>query len=154
MSGTLTARDLRVSHGAVTVLDGVDLVVAPGHRTGVVGPNGVGKSTLLRLLAGEQVPDEGTVTRAPASTTVVHLRQEPDTTHGESLYDHLARRTGVAAAQVALDAATEALADGDLGDAYADALETWLALGGADLEERAAVLTADLGLPDDLLQRG
>jgi ATPase subunit of ABC transporter with duplicated ATPase domains len=154
VSGTLTARGLRVSHGAVTVLDGVDLVVAPGHRTGVVGPNGVGKSTLLRLLAGEQVPDEGTVTRAPATTTVVPLRQEPDTVPGESLYEHLARRTGVADAQAALDAATEALGNGDPGDAYSDALETWLALGGADLAERAAVLTTALGLPDDLLARG
>jgi ATPase subunit of ABC transporter with duplicated ATPase domains len=154
VSGTLTARGLRVSHGAVTVLDGVDLVVAPGHRTGVVGPNGVGKSTLLRVLAGEQVPDEGTVTRAPTTTTVVHLRQEPDTTPGESLYEHLARRTGVADAQRALDEATEALGNGDPGDAYADALEVWLALGGADLAERAAALTATLGLPDDLLDRG
>jgi ATPase subunit of ABC transporter with duplicated ATPase domains len=154
VSGTLTARGLRVSHGAVTVLDGVDLIVAPGHRTGIVGPNGVGKSTLLRLLAGEQVPEDGTVTRSPATTTVVHLRQEPDTTQGESLYEHLARRTGVADAQAALDAATEALADGEPGDDYADALERWLALGGADLAERAAVLTAELGLPDDLLERG
>jgi ATPase subunit of ABC transporter with duplicated ATPase domains len=151
VSGTLTARGLRVSHGAVTVLDGVDLVVAPGHRTGVVGPNGVGKSTLLRLLAGDQVPDEGTVTRAPTTTTVVHLRQEPDTAPGESLYDHLARRTGVGDAQAALDAA---LADGGTGDAYVEALETWLALGGADLPERAAAVTAALGLPDDLLDRG
>jgi ATPase subunit of ABC transporter with duplicated ATPase domains len=156
VSGTLTARDLRVSHGAVTVLDGVDLVVAPGHRIGVVGPNGVGKSTLLRLLAGELVPDDGTVTRAPHATTVVHLRQEPDTGHGESLYDHLARRTGVADAQAALDAATEALTAGAPGadDAYAAALESWLALGGADLAERSAVLTVELGLPEDLLQRG
>ena len=154
MSGTLTARGLRVSHGAVTVLDGVDLVVAPGHRTGVVGPNGVGKSTLLRILAGEQVPDEGTVSRAPTTTTVVHLRQEPDITGGESLYEHLARRTGVAEAQRVLDEATEALADGGPGDVYSEALEVWLTLGGADLEERAAALTVTLGLPDDLLDRG
>ena len=39
-----------------TILDAVDLTVAPGHRIGIVGPNGVGKSTLLRVLAGQLPP--------------------------------------------------------------------------------------------------
>jgi ATPase subunit of ABC transporter with duplicated ATPase domains len=156
MSGTLTARGLRVSHGAHLVLDGVDLVVAPGHRIGVVGPNGVGKSTLLRLLAGDQTPDDGSVTRAPTATTVLHLRQEPDVSVAESLFDHLARRTGVAEAQRRLDAVTAQLTAGDAGadDAYGPALENWLALGGADLAERAAIVIAELGLPAELLDRG
>ena len=62
--------------------------------------------------------------------------------------EFLARRTGVAAAQHAMDAAAEALGAGRAGadDAYADALERWLALGGADLDERADGVAADLGL--------
>jgi ATPase subunit of ABC transporter with duplicated ATPase domains len=58
----------------------------------------------------------------------------------------LARRTGVAAAQAALDEATEALTEGRNGadDAYGDALEHWLALGGADFDERAAEVVADV----------
>src|SRR4051794_2603843 len=109
MSATLTARGVRVSHGAHVVLAGVDLVVAPGHRIGVVGPNGVGKSTLLRVLAGELAPDDGTVVRAPADAAVVHLRQEPDLVAAESLLDHLARRTGVAGAARHLEEVTARL---------------------------------------------
>jgi ATPase subunit of ABC transporter with duplicated ATPase domains len=69
-------------HGAQTVLDGVDLVVGPRARLGVVGPNGVGKSTLLRLLAGLEPPDAGTVSRAPGRLTAGYLPQEPDTRRG------------------------------------------------------------------------
>ncbi len=54
------------SHGATIVLDEVTLAVGAGSRVGVVGPNGVGKSTLLRLLAGLEEPDGGRVVRAPA----------------------------------------------------------------------------------------
>ena len=44
------------------MLDGLDLELAAGARIGVLGPNGGGKSTLLRILAGAEVPDAGTVT--------------------------------------------------------------------------------------------
>ena len=70
----------------------------------------------------------------------------------ETVDAYLGRRTGVAAAQVEMDAAAEALSRSEAGadDRYADALERWLALGGADLEERAAAVAADLGLSVDL----
>ncbi|HVL83508.1 MAG TPA: ATP-binding cassette domain-containing protein [Pseudonocardia sp.] len=79
---------------------------------------------------------------------VGHLPQEPDRRPGETVAAFLARRTGVAAAQAELDAAAEALAVGGAGadDAYAAALDRWLALGGADLDERAGAITADVGL--------
>ncbi|MCE9637218.1 MAG: amino acid ABC transporter ATP-binding protein [Planctomycetes bacterium] len=60
------ARGLVKRWGAVTALDGVDLVVRPGEVVCVVGPSGSGKSTLLRCLNGLEVPDEGEVTVAGA----------------------------------------------------------------------------------------
>src|SRR3546814_13587685 len=80
-----------------------------GARIGVVGPNGIGKSTLLRILAGAEVPDGGAVARSPATTTVGWLPQEPDAQAGATLREYLARRTGVAAASEALAAAPAAL---------------------------------------------
>ena len=151
MSATLTASGLTVVRGPSLVLSGVSLTVAPGSRTGVVGPNGVGKSTLLAVLAGALAPDSGTVVLSPPSATVGLLPQEPDRRPGETLSAFLARRTGVAAAQAELDAATHALSTGTDGPDYSAALERWLDLGGADLDVRAEQVCVDLGLPLDLL---
>src|SRR5205085_8688438 len=96
---------VRVSryHGAAVVLDDVSVSVGPESRIGVVGPNGIGKSTLLRILAGLEQPDAGRVERSPASLTVGYLPQEPDARSGETLAAYLPRRTGVAEASAELD---------------------------------------------------
>ncbi|GAA3384537.1 ABC-F family ATP-binding cassette domain-containing protein [Cryptosporangium minutisporangium] len=152
MSATLVVKDLSAGHGDRTLFSGLDLVVAPGDVIGVVGANGAGKSTLLRLLAGLDSPETGMVRRTPVSATVGYLPQESERRPGETVRDFLDRRTGVAAAQAALDAATEALGAEAPGadDAYADAFDRWLALGGADLAERAETVADDLGLSIDL----
>ncbi|SNS03914.1 ATPase components of ABC transporters with duplicated ATPase domains [Geodermatophilus pulveris] len=146
MSATLVARGLAAGHGPRVLFSGLDLVVAPGDVVGLVGANGAGKSTLLRTLAGELPAESGSVTVSPPRATLGYLPQEHERRPGETVRQALARRTGVAAAQAALDAATEALAAGTDGadDAYADALERWLALGGADLDERAGQVVAEV----------
>ncbi|GAA3486749.1 ABC-F family ATP-binding cassette domain-containing protein [Streptomyces cremeus] len=148
MTATLVAKDLAAGHGDRTLFADLDLVVAPGDVIGLVGVNGAGKSTLLRLLAGLDTPEAGTLRLSPPTATVGHLPQEPERREGETVRDFLARRTGVAAAQLALDAATQALVDGAPGadDAYATGLDRWLDLGGADLDERAEEVAASLGL--------
>ncbi|MGV9215930.1 ABC-F family ATP-binding cassette domain-containing protein [Micromonospora sp. RB23] len=152
MSATMIVKDLAAGHGDRPLFAGLDLVVAPGDVVGLVGPNGAGKSTLLRTLAGLLPVEAGSVRLSPPTATVGHLPQEPERRPGETVREFLARRTGVTGAQAALDAATEALTAGSAGadDAYGDALERWLALGGADLDERADQVSADLGLTVDL----
>ncbi len=151
MSATLQATSLAAGHGTRLLFSDLDLVVAPGDVVGLVGVNGAGKSTLLRLLAGEDRPEDGTVAVSPPDATVGHLPQEPDRRPGETVTAFLARRTGVTTAQEAMDAAAAALAqDPDASDAYSGALERWLALGGADLDERAGEVAADVGLGVDL----
>ncbi|MDN5749343.1 MAG: ATP-binding cassette domain-containing protein [Pseudonocardia sp.] len=148
MSATLQANDLAAGHGARVLFSGLDLVVAPGDVVGLVGANGAGKSTLLRLLAGELAPEAGKVAVRPPDATVGHLPQEPERRDGETIAAFLARRTGVTAAQTAMDLAAEALGEGAPGaaDTYASALDRWLALGGADLDERSGEVAADVGL--------
>ena len=148
MSATLQAVSLAAGHGPRILFSELDLVIAPGDVVGLVGVNGAGKSTLLRMLAGEDAPEEGTVVLSPPDATVGHLPQEPERRPGETIAEFLARRTGVAAAQVAMDDAAAALGEGAPGadDVYAAALDRWLALGGADLDERAGEVAADVGL--------
>ncbi|WP_128379464.1 ABC-F family ATP-binding cassette domain-containing protein [Streptomyces cavernae] len=148
MTATLVAKDLAAGHGDRTLFSGLDLVVAPGDVIGLVGANGAGKSTLLRLLAGLDTPEEGDLRLSPPTATVGHLPQEPERRPGETVGEFLARRTGVAAAQRAMDEATQALVDGAPGadDAYAVSLDRWLGLGGADLEDRAGEVADSLGL--------
>ncbi len=109
---------------------------------GVVGPNGVGKTTLLRLVAGLESPDTGTVTCAPPGLAAGYLAQERELLSGETLVGFLSRRAGVAAAEAELeDAATKlaghssAAAEGS----YSAALERFLGLGGGDFEVARAV---------------
>jgi ATPase subunit of ABC transporter with duplicated ATPase domains len=64
------------SYGAQLILDQVTLTIGPHARIGLVGPNGVGKSTLLRVVAGLERPDSGVVARSPQSLTVGYLEQE------------------------------------------------------------------------------
>ena len=149
MSATLVARDLSMSFGARVVLDQVAITVAPPDRIGVVGPNGCGKTTLLRVLAGLVEPDDGTVTVSPRDATVGYLAQEIERRPGELTVDALARVTGIADASQELDRATAALAANkpDAADDYDVALQRWLRLGAADFPTRAEVTCGEVGLP-------
>ena len=153
MTASLIAREVTVAFGPRVVLDRVSVTVAPGHRIGIVAPNGTGKTTLLEVLAGLRAPDAGSVTRTPPTATVGYLPQQRDRQPGETVRAFLARRTGVTEAERALDEAAAALASGDPGadDAYDTALTRYLALGAADLDARTEAVCADRGLPERAL---
>jgi ATP-binding cassette subfamily F protein 3 len=78
------------SFGGRRLLSGVDLVVRAGDRIGLVGPNGVGKSTLLRIAARDEAPDEGRVL-APRSARIALLRQEIDPAQSGTAEEEAAR---------------------------------------------------------------
>jgi ATPase subunit of ABC transporter with duplicated ATPase domains len=146
--GSIDFKDIQLFLGPQLVLGGVSAAISAGDRLAIVGPNGVGKTTLLRILAGELTPDSGLVRRSPSTATVGLLPQERDARAGETLHDYLARRTGVAVAEAELEAATSQLAEGASGadERYSLALERYLALGAADLDVRAPGVLAELGL--------
>jgi ATPase subunit of ABC transporter with duplicated ATPase domains len=155
VSVSLHAISLTLSFADAPVLADVDLHLEPGWRVGIVGPNGVGKSTLLRVLTGAVPLDSGSVALLPPNANVGLLPQEPERRADETVAAYIARRTGVAAASAELDSATVALAEGAAGsdDRYSDALDRWLALGGADLEARIGAVWAELGLVDRLVEQ-
>jgi ATPase subunit of ABC transporter with duplicated ATPase domains len=152
-AASLAGRGLTLSRGTAAVLVDVDVTVGPEDRIGIVGPNGVGKTTLLRVLAGELQPDSGRVHATPPAATVGYLSQEHEEMEGECLADHLSRRTGVSVAEQELAAAAAAMAFGGphAGARYSVALERYLSLGVPDFEARRGEVLDELALDPRLL---
>jgi ABC transport system ATP-binding/permease protein len=100
------------SFGTTSVLDGVSLGVAEGERIGIVGKNGGGKSTLLKLITGEEQPDSGRATRTGASVRDVVVG---DAAVHEWAGDAVVREvlSGLGLAQVGLDAPVSRLSGGE-----------------------------------------
>ncbi len=149
---TIEFRGVGAAHGPRTLFADLDLVLAPGDVAGLTGPNGAGKSTLLSAAAGAPAAEmSGTIFTSPPDATVGLLEQEVER-RDETVAEFVARRTGVTAAAERMDALAEAMADDPAAaDEYSLALERWLALGGADLDERLPRTVADLGLDDAIV---
>lgn len=86
MAHLLGAESLRVEYPTRVVLEGVTVGIGDGDRIGVVGRNGDGKSTLLRILAGKQEPDGGRVTRR-GGVTLGMLDQADELATGLTVLD-------------------------------------------------------------------
>ena len=81
-----TFENVSLAYGHVPLLDHVDLVVEPGSRIGLIGRNGAGKSSLLKLLAGAAVPDDGRVWRQPG-LRVAYVVQEPELDPAHTVFE-------------------------------------------------------------------
>ncbi|MBA3826396.1 MAG: ABC-F family ATP-binding cassette domain-containing protein [Ktedonobacterales bacterium] len=138
--------------GAVTVLDGINLVVNRDDRLGIVGSNGAGKSTLLRIIAGADGADAGSVT-VPLSVTVGYLPQTTPDFAGATLADLIRTSVGdLRALEGRLQAVATAMATAE-GDALAALLDEYGTLAsdfadrdGYDLDHRIDTVLAGLGL--------
>src|SRR6201989_1408908 len=86
-------RAVRKAHGDKVVLDNVTLSFLHGAKIGVVGPNGTGKSTLLKIMAGLDQPSNGDAMRDPEAT-VGMLQQEPPLTEGRTVLENVEEAVG------------------------------------------------------------
>ncbi|AKN72756.1 antibiotic ABC transporter ATP-binding protein [Streptomyces sp. PBH53] len=148
----LLAHDLVRNLGGRRVLDGISLTAAPGHRIGLIGENGVGKSTLLRVLAGVDEPDAGSVSR-PAELGFLHqeMPYDADATVAAVLDEALREaredlaeleRLGEELARVPQDDPGHR----ELLDAYGRRLEQAQDRESWDADRRAALVLDGLGL--------
>ena len=84
---------LSLAYGHVPLLDHADLIIEPGQRIGLIGRNGTGKSSLLKIIAGESTADDGKVWRAP-SLKLASVSQEPAVSPGQSIFEAVAEGLG------------------------------------------------------------
>ncbi|MBU1396366.1 MAG: ATP-binding cassette domain-containing protein [Gammaproteobacteria bacterium] len=109
----LTFDRLELAYGHWPLLDGASLVVEAGERIGLIGRNGTGKSSLLKIIAGINPPDAGDIWRKPA-LKLAYVPQEPQFEPGHTVFEAVAE--GVGAAQKLLaeyHAVAHAMAEGD-----------------------------------------
>ncbi|HEX9372722.1 MAG TPA: ABC-F family ATP-binding cassette domain-containing protein [Roseiflexaceae bacterium] len=151
--------DIARVHGGRTIFSGVSWTIQDGEKIGLVGPNGVGKSTLLRTLAGLEQPDDGAITLRRGAR-VAYLPQEYSGEPGRAvLAELLAARADLAELEQRI-----AAAEGRMGDPAVAAdmraleqvlvehgrlLEQFDALGGPMLHNRAEGLLRELGLAEE-----
>ena len=155
----LTASDLNVSYGDVEVFSDVSLEVAEGARIGLVGPNGGGKTSLLRVLVGHVEPSGGHV-YGSSSVKIAYVPQVTPASAGGTIRDEvmLVFREVV---RLEDDIASAAMALETAGDAsrrvaerrYSSLLARYEALGGHDYMNRAERVADGVGLTPQTLAK-
>jgi len=149
--------NITVQFGTQLLFKDASFQLPPGTRTGLVGPNGSGKTTVFRLLAGQQEPDSGEISR-PKRTVIGYFSQDVGEMSGRSALeevmavaeDVIALRSEIEEMEAMMG---EPLSDNEM-DAllqrYGTAQEQFEARGGYDLESRAQAILTGLGVgPDD-----
>ncbi|HKN52445.1 MAG TPA: ABC-F family ATP-binding cassette domain-containing protein [Amycolatopsis sp.] len=148
MSLFLQAKDVVFGYGARIVLDGISLTASAGQRLGLVGENGVGKSTLLRLLAGLEEPRAGEVQRGDDIGFLLQELPFPAAATFADVVDDALAEIRVAA--VRLDELTAAMADNPddpaVLDEYGRVLDWAQAHDLWDADRRADLVCTGLGL--------
>ena len=150
---------LAVHYGADIIFSGVDLNINERARIGIVGPNGGGKTSLLRVLVGQQDPSEGKVARSKG-LRIGYVPQDPQSTFTGTLREEvLTAFQQVRSLEKALEAASRQpdAQDGGSSDSeesgrrYAALLEQYEALGGYTYERDVERMVDGLGLGPETL---
>jgi ATP-binding cassette subfamily F protein 3 len=147
-------------HGERALFSGADLFVRPDDRIGLVGLNGAGKSTVFRLITGDEKPDSGDVSVQPG-TVIGHFSQDTGEMSGGTLMETVLAGAG-RVSRIASDLAElehrmsdpegEGLSDAEM-DRYGDLQNEFLHLDGYDLENRAQAILSGLGFARDRWDR-
>lgn len=143
-------------YGKQVLFTDLSFQINPGEKAGLVGPNGCGKTTLFRLIKGEEQPDEGSVS-VPNKLSIAYFRQELDDMSGWSVLDEAIAGSGeLGKLHHEIESLQHEMSDPDSADAmervldrYGEAQHRYESLGGYGLEAQAREVLHGLGFEDD-----
>jgi ATPase subunit of ABC transporter with duplicated ATPase domains len=143
-------------YGRQVLFTDLSFQINPGEKAGLVGPNGCGKTTLFRLIKGEEQPDEGSVS-VPGKLSIGYFRQELDEMSGWSVLDEAIAGSGeLGTLHHQLEALQHDLSNPDKSDSmeqvldrYGEVQHRYESLGGYGLEAQAREVLHGLGFEDD-----
>ncbi|MCP4679797.1 MAG: ABC-F family ATP-binding cassette domain-containing protein [Deltaproteobacteria bacterium] len=152
--------NITVQHGSQILFRNAGFQILPGSRTGLVGANGSGKTTIFRLIMGEEESDTGEISR-PKKTVLGYFSQDVGEMSGRSALEEVMAVSGdLVSLKERIRAMEEAMnkpmSDDDMTDLlsrYGDDMEKFEQSGGYDLENRAQTVLTGLGIGPDQYNR-
>ncbi len=140
-------------HGSQILFKNAGLQILPGSRTGLVGPNGTGKTTLFRLIVGEEEADSGEISRGKKTRIGYFSQDVGEMSSGTALSEVMSAagdvvRLGERIREMEL-AMAEPMGDDEMAallEEYGNAAEAFENMGGYDLESRAQSVLTGLGI--------
>ncbi len=145
--------NIHKQHGSHILLQDASLQVLPNSRSGLVGPNGSGKTTIFRLITGEEAPDKGTIS-CSKKTILGYFSQDVGEMSGRTVLEEVMSAAGdivtlgkdISAMETAMAEPMDDKAMNALLERYGQAVEIFEQRGGYDLEPRAQAILTGLGI--------
>lgn len=131
----LVVKKVSKIYGIRTILSGITFALGPGQKAALVGPNGVGKSTLLKILAGLETPNKGEVSIA-RHIGVGYLSQEVDALGRETVGEYIRRVSGIIDIEKKMEKLEPRLEEEVILEEYTELTELYQRAGGYDFDRR------------------
>ena len=141
----LQAKHIQKNYGLLTVLADVSFSLAQGQKVALVGDNGTGKTTLLKIIAGLTEPDAGEIDISK-NTCIGYLPQDTSLTGDETIGEYLRQVTGINALEQKLEELAPHLDDEKKASEYGNTQEQYERLDGYAFEHRIKIMLAGFGL--------
>lgn len=113
----IKAQEISKNYGSLTILDEISFVIERGQKVGLVGFNGTGKSTLLKIIAGLIEPDSGTISFRKG-LVIGYMPQDTSLATDETIEDYLRKVSGIAEIEEEMETSAEAMAEYERRDGY------------------------------------
>ncbi len=141
----IKAQKLQKSYGSLVVLSDISFSLARGQKVALVGHNGTGKTTLLKIVAGLESQDSGKI-NVTKGACVGYLPQDTNLSGDESIVDYLRRISGIDVLEKEIENLSVDLGDPQKIKRYGEVRSQYEHLGGYSFVHRAGVILSGFGL--------